>query len=591
MNRVQIKFTRILIACLVSLCIHSCTNDEMDDTFTTFDKSSLNEKGETFINTIQHDPQWQKNWRTVEKAGTPRPNEAICAFSFEHGTYFALPIENKGEVTHVAFYPINDDKPEIKIGTPVIVGEKQTQRPEFAKSFFAARSHTIWEEEKMTVNQGLKFSKYNRINNSTKEGTPFNSITRSSTSLNFPANIWVYYEYAPNGTYIESIEYQKQEIIAAFQQGVQRAKTLIPGILYQSPYMGYSINIIVSNSSSAEYAEQTAMLFLSIATRPLRELPFIHRAWCVYMWEPIGTLSPEPGGGFPQGEEEREERCPICQNKIKSCPCPDITFQVLFDGDYHHFFFELLKPYHIQVIIGGKKASKAEQIMVQMAKHRMPEAWTSIGYGEIVEGSYNIIRTSFNPGTWSLRAACSLEDGSMYYSDEIVIEERAPSIDKFKDNPVVVNFLKGLWDKSVAFAEANKSTHAVREFGAFIFYNPDGSYSCVEVKPGPVVYLTQAGVHGSMELIKADYADLSDWGNPNRKIPIVVGTMHTHYPLTWAKPGLQVPVGPSSGDKNNKVWPGLVYDYTKNIEAGDPVIDPKNPLKIWTFGPEYLTIR
>ena len=62
--------------------------------------------------------------------------------------------------------------------------------------------------------------------------------------------------------------------------------------------------------------------------------------------------------------------------------------------------------------------------------------------------------------------------------------------------------------------------------------------------------------------------------------------MHTHYPLTWAAKGIVAPVGPSSKDKSgDQVWPGLVYDYTYDVKAGDPEKDASNPLKIWLYGP------
>ena len=40
-----------------------------------------------------------------------------------------------------------------------------------------------------------------------------------------------------------------------------------------------------------------------------------------------------------------------------------------------------------------------------------------------------------------------------------------------------------------------KLTHAVREHGAFILLNPDGTYSsCKEAAPGAEAYLIEAGV-------------------------------------------------------------------------------------------------
>lgn len=194
---------------------------------------------------------------------------------------------------------------------------------------------------------------------------------------------------------------------------------------------------------------------------------------------------------------------------------------------------------------------------------------------------------AFNPGGWLVRVGFQLNISSDVEYSENTARMRVfwPHVNSFKDDPVVVNFLKGLWDKGVEFAEANQATHSVREFGAFIFLNPDGSYSCTEVEPGPIVNLDHVGAHGSISASTGDYSDLSNWNDPNRRIPLIVGTMHTHYPATWAAAGFHIPVGPSSTDmESGQKIPGLLYDYTNNIEAGDPADNPNNPLKIWVYG-------
>ena len=53
---------------------------------------------------------------------------------------------------------------------------------------------------------------------------------------------------------------------------------------------------------------------------------------------------------------------------------------------------------------------------------------------------------------------------------------------------------------------------------------------------------------------------------------------------TWAAQGVRRPVGPSSTDHAGNL-PGLVYDYTQSISAGDPVNMPDNPKQIYPFGP------
>ena len=72
--------------------------------------------------------------------------------------------------------------------------------------------------------------------------------------------------------------------------------------------------------------------------------------------------------------------------------------------------------------------------------------------------------------------------------------------------------------------------------------------------------------------------------DPREHRAYAVGTLHSHYPLTWAVPGSRRPAGPSSRDLNVKL-PGLVYDYTQDVLAGDPIDIPGNPKKIYSFGP------
>lgn len=81
--------------------------------------------------------------------------------------------------------------------------------------------------------------------------------------------------------------------------------------------------------------------------------------------------------------------------------------------------------------------------------------------------------------------------------------------------------------------------------------------------------------------------EYEDWNNPTRKEPIVIGSMHVHCPLTWAKGKYERDAGPSKQDNSaQQLWSGVVYDYTNKIKSGDPVDNPENPLKIWTYGPQ-----
>ena len=58
--------------------------------------------------------------------------------------------------------------------------------------------------------------------------------------------------------------------------------------------------------------------------------------------------------------------------------------------------------------------------------------------------------------------------------------------------------------------------------------------------------------------------------HPDYAEDLMVGTMHTNYPLTWAGPGIRRTVGPSGID-NTTDLPGIGYDYTSNLINGHNV--------------------
>lgn len=47
---------------------------------------------------------------------------------------------------------------------------------------------------------------------------------------------------------------------------------------------------------------------------------------------------------------------------------------------------------------------------------------------------------------------------------------------------------------------------------------------------------------------------------------LIVGTMHTHYPIRWAAIKLEKRSGPSLEDMSLDL-PGILYDYEENLET------------------------
>lgn len=170
------------------------------------------------------------------------------------------------------------------------------------------------------------------------------------------------------------------------------------------------------------------------------------------------------------------------------------------------------------------------------------------------------------------------QQSSPIISEPVVIVERSPSIDKFKDLPVVQNMAVTLWNRAVEYAQAHKSNHEICEFGCFIYLDTGtGEYSCGGVIPGIPVVLDKS-VEGT---VKFEY-DTQQY-NPTEPLLLIVGTLHSHYPLTWAASGIYREPGPSDRDRDARL-PGIVYDYTRRVEAGMKVDISNNPKRIYTYG-------
>ena len=581
------KAIKILRVFVIFLILHSCIENN-DDISVDSDKNNLTPTGKAFIEFIHSNPEWEKTWTAAQKTGTPAPNESMGVFSPKYGNFIVLPIINQNEITHVAFFPV--DTAESRAGNAsMIITKDQEQRPEFVRSFFATRCHSFWENKKMVVNQELKAFRNNHIDYS-------KANSRASSSCGptvFPADAWVTYQYMLNGSILESAQYRRSELLTTLHKGLWQATINHPDVTYNYPGNNASIDAFVKNNADAIAREITAIRFYDDVMDEFSKLDFVYEVEVLYLWEPQAEgLSPEEyrgaHGHWPTEEKKEENYCPKCNKPLSQCICPEVELQVTIDKQE----YELLEPYTITVHISGEKRHEVDAIVIQMTKVNDADNWRYFQEGMVTSGHCIITRTSFNPGEWLIRAICQLPGQVYYYSTPISVTELWPSIDNFKNEPVVLNKLKELWDKGVSFAKENQATHAVREYGAFILLNPDGTYSCKEVAPGAEVYLIEAGVAGSMTIYERDYVDLSDWNNPNRSIPLAVGLMHTHYPLTWAKAGFRTDVGPSSTDKSpNQELPGLVYDYTNNIKSSDPENDPNNPLKVWEYGPQRRTTK
>ena len=138
---------------------------------------------------------------------------------------------------------------------------------------------------------------------------------------------------------------------------------------------------------------------------------------------------------------------------------------------------------------------------------------------------------------------------------------------------------------SVNYTREHQSTYETKEYGCFIYMNTQtGKYHCgsevIEGEPVPLDKEVEAKVHFTYSTQEYD---------PREPFDLIVGTLHSHYPLTWAASGVRRTPGPSSTDNGGSL-PGLVYDYLYQVFAGDPVDIKDNPKQMYTYGPDRREI-
>ena len=566
------------------LVLLSCGEEEPVGEVDRFGLQNLDETGLAFVRTIQEVREWEEAWADVEELGSPSPNDVFCACSPGNGLFLVLPVLSDGEVTHVVFYPLEES------GAPVVVGKDCEDCPDFARSFFAARCYVPWEESGLTVSKELKRGMSRDMPLDSKAAGVVPNELRGD--FRFPAEIWFEF-YFVGGTWAATYN----EIQKEARRILNEMPLRVPGTKYSiEENIPNDVVVVTVLDRTWEEAEYVAISAFDIILGLLRSNMNVTYVWAVYQWDRL-FVGNAPGSygdwDFPGHEEEEEEDddeegydvvCPNCHRRVEACECEgvNVVIDVPAEG------VELGTEFSFGIYVFGKDRSKIEFVNVQIRKAKAT-SWLPLGYVDLSQiNKPSTMFKMFNPGIWEMRAGVTFEginDIFYEYCSGASFTILWPSIDEFKDDPVVAAFCEEMWAKSVAFAEQNQSTHAVREFGGAVIMHSDGTITCKESpEPGKIVYLDKAGVHGELTFVETDYVDLSRWDDPRSTDPIMIGTVHTHYPLTWAAKGFSKPCGPSDAD-NSSVWPGVVYDYTNEVYAGDPVNNPNNPLIQWPSGP------
>ena len=277
------------------------------------------------------------------------------------------------------------------------------------------------------------------------------------------------------------------------------------------------------------------------------------------MWagcrNPNSNPDPDPGwggsgsGGFwpppPQDEDEPEPSVPA------------VILGVIPP------FIEIGNSYTIAVVVIN---GTAQHVEFQMRRNTPLKDWVSIHSGQ----ETNIERLAWTPGFWDIRAIVRLTNGQTLTTGIRRVEERFPTATRFSSDAGLQAHLRGLWSLAIEYARTNQATHSVREYGAFIRMNRDGTFFAEDVPPGPSVPLIGA-VRVSVPFVPRDeiLADPTDDTGRWK-----VGTLHTHFPLTWAGQGVERDTGASEYDMLTEI-PGIGIDFeAPRVYAGDPYDTP-----------------
>ena len=234
---------------------------------------------------------------------------------------------------------------------------------------------------------------------------------------------------------------------------------------------------------------------------------------------------------------------------------------------------EIGNAYTLSIAISGT-TREVRNVRYEMSRRNReePRRWFIIHNGISTDDTHT--RIAWTPGFWDIRAIVTFETGEDLTSNVIQVEEQFPLGSRFQYDEGLRKHLSGtLWRNTVDYARRNADTHTVREYGSLIRMRRNGTFYWVDVPPGPSVALDREGAVADIQI---EWREGRDIDPREYEHSLVVGTMHTHYPFTWAKQGENInfsrPTGPSYPADVRAEEPGILFDYIDSrIYAGHPV--------------------
>ena len=512
----------------------------------------LDKIGQAFMDHLLSGSDGKRQWEELTRLGDIPPNEVALVYHGSRGWQYVLPLLKDSTLIGMVALPVEigeDNKclSECSIGASCVLEKEDIKSDIFMQGILKSSISRKWQENGIIIDEKLIVNQAN--------STLFSPLSRGSGGC-------YYASYT-----LEADNYLDDEGFAIINgintDGFEEIANEV------ARYVHRGIEIIVEEDIIFVLApsESIAVIYYIELARCLSDMSIIATFTFLWMDTPGGTGGST--GGSTGGNTEKPPITPDDPGHIVvNLTTSELTGEVEI-GDVYYLIVDI---YH----------TKQEPIpKITNIEYLVNRVGTRQG-GVLYETTEWICpRKAISAGRFEFGAIVHFEgETGKVNSNTVYVTEMCPSISKFKDLPVVQNRAIELWNETVNYSRLNQSTHTTREFGCFIYLNTGtGEYHCGSTIPGDPIQLTAPG-KGTVRFV---YSEQSY--DPRETFDLIVGTIHSHYPMTWAVHGLERPPGPSKDD-NNSDLPGIVYDYSYTVLAGSPVNISNNPMKMYVYGPD-----
>lgn len=553
-----LKFSFLFIFVMMLSCNDGYLGQEMQ-------MEKLDEVGKAFMEHLLSTPNGEQHWNMLNRQGDILPNETVLSFGGGRGWHYILPLLRDNEIKGIVIFPvegegINESLSTGMLGSPFVLDEEEIKEDCSIQGLFRSPVIERWKKRGIIIGDKLIATQI----------TISSLLSRSGDAGSYPA---LYSIVCDN--YID--DDGSIVINGINEKGLQRLSEQILYLMPVTMYVNIQKDVIFVDAPS----EEAALAFYQALANALEQRNCY--IYYTYAWNREGGTSGGGAGGGQGGESSGSQGGggDIPEPPIEGDPIPH-EYVVSMITNCLSGKVEIGDEYNLLLSVYNTNPS-APIPVIKKVEYFVRRKGTALG-GSLEEKSTGTgddlfyTRKAISAGVLEFQAVVYIEQQVRpILSNVVTVEEMCPPITAFKDLSVVRNRAIELWNMTVDYTREHRNTRETREFGCFIYLNTGtGEYHCGETIPGDPVILDRE-VEGTVHFVYPDQRY-----DPRLSFDLIVGTLHSHYPLTWAAPGVRRAPGPSPTD-NDATLPGMVYDYTKQVFAGDPIDMPKNPKEIQTY--------